>query len=55
MAKNADGQHTFHLDVAGVQVELSVYEPPELHIVRYSSVDGQPIDRMPMWRLAALL
>ncbi len=45
----------YHFDTRGAHVELSVYEPPELHVVRFSSVDGKPIDRVPTGRLLALL
>jgi hypothetical protein len=38
-----------------VPVELSVYEPEELRIVSYSSIDGKPIDRLPLGRVASLL
>ena len=45
----------YHFDVGGADVELSVYEPAELHVVRFSSIDGKPIDRMPRRRLEALM
>lgn len=45
----------YHFEREGVDVELSVYEPAELHIVRFSSIDGKPIDRVPRRRLEALL
>lgn len=45
----------YHFDVEGVPVELSVYDRAELYIVRYSSIDGKPIDRVPRRRVEALL
>ena len=39
----------------GVPVELSVYEPEELRVVSFSSIDGKPIDRMPRGRLERLV
>ena len=39
----------------GVPVELSVYEPEELRRVSYSSIDGKPIDRVPLQRVRRLL
>jgi predicted nucleotidyltransferase len=45
----------YHFEVEEVPVELSVYEPAELRIVRFSSIDGRPIDRVPLRRVAALL
>ncbi|MEM6926941.1 MAG: nucleotidyltransferase domain-containing protein [Myxococcota bacterium] len=41
-------------DVEDVYVELSVYPPAELHRVSYSSIDGKPIDRVPLGRVRAL-
>lgn len=45
----------YHFDLHGVPVELSVYDRAELYITRYSSVDGKPIDRVPLRRVRALL
>lgn len=45
----------YHFDVRGADVELSVYTPEELRVVRYSSIDGKPIDRVPRRRVEALL
>lgn len=45
----------YHFEVEGVAVELSVYEPAELHVVRFSSIDGKPIDRVPRRRLEAMM
>ena len=45
----------YHFEREGVDIELSVYEPAELHVVRFSSIDGKPIDRVPRRRLEALL
>ena len=45
----------YHFDVAGVPVELSVYDRAELYVTRYSSIDGKPIDRVPRRRVEALL
>ncbi len=45
-----------HVDLdRGFRVELSVYAQSELHVVRRSSTDGKPIDRMSPRRLRALL
>jgi predicted component of type VI protein secretion system len=45
----------YHFELHGSEVELSVYEPGELFVTRFSSVDGKPIDRVPRRRLEALL
>ncbi len=45
----------YHFEVRGVPVELSVYDRGELHIIRTSSIDGKPIDRVPLRRVEALL
>lgn len=46
----------YRFDVDGiVPVELSVYEPSELGRVRLSSIDGRPIDRVPLGRVRELL
>lgn len=45
----------YHFEVGDVPVELSVYDRAELHVTRYSSVDGQPIDRLTRRRVEALL
>jgi len=39
----------------GVPVELSVYEPEELRVVSFSSIDGKPIDRVAIGRVRKLL
>lgn len=44
----------YHFEVRGADVELSVYPPEELRVVRYSSIDGKPIDRMSRRRVEAL-
>jgi hypothetical protein len=45
----------YHFDLRDADVELSVYPPEELRIVRLSSIDGKPIDRVPRRRLLALI
>ncbi len=45
----------YHFDVRGADVELSVYPPEELRVVRLSSIDGKPIDRVPRRRVEALV
>ncbi len=42
-------------DVDDVFVELSVYAPAELRRTSYSSIDGKPIDRVPLGRVRRLL
>lgn len=54
-----DGRHLhryvhYHFEVRGADVELSVYPPEELRVVRYSSIDGKPIDRVPLRRVLGL-
>ncbi len=44
----------YQLELEGIPVELSVYEPEELRVVSYSSIDDKPIDRMTRARLARL-
>jgi len=50
-----DGAHRrylhYHFDADGAHVELSVYGPEELHRVALSSIDGKPIDRVPIRRV----
>lgn len=41
----------YRFDVGDVQVELSVYEPAELQRVSLSSIDGRPIERVPVGRV----
>lgn len=54
-----DGRaHTYvhyHFEVRGADVELSVYPLEERRVVRCSSIDGKPIDRVPLGRLKALI
>lgn len=45
----------YHFEADEVPVEISVYEPEELRRVAMSSIDGKPIDRVPIGRVRALL
>lgn len=45
----------YRFDYRGLPVELSVYAPAELQRVSYSSIDGKPIDRVPVGRVRQLI
>lgn len=45
----------YRFEVHDAPVEVSVYEPEELHQISISSIDGRPIDRVPLGRVQRLL
>ncbi|MEN0065362.1 MAG: hypothetical protein AAGA48_24670 [Myxococcota bacterium] len=45
----------YRFDLDDVSIELSVYDPAERQRVSYSSIDGKPIDRVPIGRVRVLL
>ena len=45
----------YHFETDGAPVELSVYDPEDLDVIAISSIDGKPIDRVPIGRVRALL